>query len=77
MFRLLMSRGDVVRIMLNGREREVGDRTLLSDLLTTLGIPPDGWAAEVNGRLVPRSEVGRVFLCAGDRVEVVTLVGGG
>jgi len=77
MFRLLMSRGDVVRIMLNGRQREVGDRTRLSDLLSILGLPPDGWAAEVNGRLVPRAEAERVFLSSGDRVEVVTFVGGG
>ncbi|MCI0588015.1 MAG: sulfur carrier protein ThiS [Planctomycetes bacterium] len=76
MFRPLMSRR-VVRIMLNGRERQVGDGSLLSDLLAGLDLPADGYAVEVNGRLVPRSEARSRLLRAGDQVEVVTLVGGG
>jgi sulfur carrier protein len=72
-----MSGRVAVRIMLNGREREVGEGTVLSELLSTLELPPDGCAVELNGRLVPRTDAVRVPLHAGDRVEVVTLVGGG
>lgn len=76
MFRPPMSRR-VVRITLNGRERQVGEESLLSDLLACLGLPADGYAVEVNGRLVPRSQAGSCRLREEDRVEVVTLVGGG
>src|SRR5262249_40885958 len=77
MFRLLMSRRVVVGIMLNGGEREVEEGTILSELLSTLGLPSEGTAVEVNGRVVPRAAAGDLKLRAGDRVEVVTLVGGG
>lgn len=76
MFRPLMSRR-VVLIFLNGRERQIGEGSLLSDLLASLDLPADGYAVEVNGRLVPRAEAGSRPLRADDRVEVVTLVGGG
>jgi thiamine biosynthesis protein ThiS len=72
-----MARETGISVLLNGREREVAQGTLLSDLLLELPLPQDGYAVELNGEVVPRSGHPKAFLRGGDRVEVVTLVGGG
>jgi sulfur carrier protein len=46
-------------------------------LLVSLGLDKAPCAVEVNARLVRKSEHPTHALAAGDRVEVVTLVGGG
>jgi sulfur carrier protein len=46
-------------------------------LLASLGLDKAPCAVEVNARLVRKSEHPTHALAAGDRVEVVTLVGGG
>ena len=66
-----------VEILVNGVAREVPGGTSVADLVRLLGLVPEQVAVERNGRLVPRAEHGRVQLVAGDRLEVVTLVGGG
>lgn len=72
-----MAREPGISVSLNGREREVAEGTPLSDLLSGLPLPPDGYAVELNGEVVPRSGYPKAFLRGGDKVEVVTLVGGG
>ncbi len=41
------------------------------------GNAPVPCAVEVNGRLVPHTEHATATLSGGDRIEIVTLVGGG
>ena len=72
-----MEREPRISVSLNGRECEVAEGSPLSDLLSGLPIPPDGSAVELNGKVVPRSGYSEALLRPGDRVEVVTLVGGG
>ena len=66
-----------VRIELNGKVEEVDDGTTVAALIETLGLRPDVVAVEVNQDLVRKDRRASVRLAAGDRVEVVTLVGGG
>jgi len=66
-----------VRIELNGRPHEVSPATTVADLVRSLGLSSERAAVEKNQRLVPRSEHERTVLFEGDRVELVTLVGGG
>lgn len=66
-----------MRIEVNGSAREVPPATTLAALLGVLGLRAESVAVERNGRLVPRTEHARTTLEEGDRVEVVTLVGGG
>jgi thiamine biosynthesis protein ThiS len=61
----------------NGRRREVEDGTSVETLLDTLAAPKDRLAVEVNGRVVPRSARATTRLRDGDRIEIVTFVGGG
>ena len=72
-----MSADATIRIELNGRSREIGASTALSDLIRALDLAPEAVAVEVNQRLVPRRSRDTTFLSPGDRVEIVTLVGGG
>lgn len=49
----------------------------LSHLLDHLDLAGQRFAVERNGRVVPRDQHGAEPLLAGDRLEVVTFVGGG
>lgn len=61
----------------NGVERALASGATVSDLVADLGYRPEVVAVEVNERLVPRARRAETRLAPGDRVEVVTLVGGG
>jgi sulfur carrier protein len=64
-------------ITVNGELRQVDDGATVAVLLRTLGLDARHLAVERNLELVPRAEHARTALQAGDRLEVVTLVGGG
>jgi sulfur carrier protein len=66
-----------MQIVVNGKPREVGDNATVVDLLRMLELDARQVAVEVNLELAPRGEHSSRRLAAGDRVEVVTLVGGG
>jgi len=65
-----------VHIEVNGEPRDVPEQATIATLLETLGVQ-GRVAVERNRRLVPRSEHPTVHLEEGDRLEVVTFVGGG
>lgn len=64
-------------ITVNGELKQVDDGATIAALLETLGLEARHLAVERNLELVPRAEHARTALRAGDRLEVVTLVGGG
>ncbi len=66
-----------VQILLNGAAHAVATDATVADLVSQLGLLPEQVAVERNERLVPRRAHAETTLQAGDRVEVVTLVGGG
>jgi sulfur carrier protein len=68
-----------MRIELNGQSREVDDGLTLADLLTELGhdVQRGGVAVALNLDVIPRRELPERPLAEGDRVDVVTAVGGG
>jgi thiamine biosynthesis protein ThiS len=66
-----------IEIELNGRRRAVRDGSSVADLVVELGLRPEIVAVEVNEELVTRDRRARTSLRAGDRVELVTMVGGG
>ena len=67
----------VMRVQVNGEEREVEDGVSLSQLLDTLGIERARVAVEVNAEIVRRARHAEVQLKPGDQIEIVTFVGGG
>ena len=68
---------EVIDITVNGKPRDVEAGATVAVLLESLGIDPRQSAVERNMELVPRGVHAATVLEAGDRVEVVTLVGGG
>ena len=66
-----------MEIFVNGQSRNVDDRETVASLLKSLDLDPRQLAVERNLELVPRGKHAATQLCAGDRLEVVTLVGGG
>ena len=66
-----------MEIIVNGHPRQVPDGLTLAALLTELEITVRHVAVEVNRQLVPRGQHQEFRLSPGDRLEVVTLVGGG
>ncbi len=66
-----------MEIIVNGQSRPVAEGTTVADLLEELGLARKYVAVEVNLQLVPRPQHGEHRLAPGDRLELVTLVGGG
>ena len=68
-----------MKLRVNGEELEVEEGIKLSLLLKQLGQDPAGGpvAVAINLRVVARDDVPKIALQEGDRVDVVTAVGGG
>ena len=62
---------------MNGTEKTVPDGFTLGQLVRELGLEKNPIAIEVNRQVVPRDRHGQTRLADGDRLEIVTLVGGG
>ena len=66
-----------MKILVNGSKRDVPEGTTIAQLLSELEISARAVAVEVNLQLVPRARHAEHQLREADRLEVVTLVGGG
>jgi thiamine biosynthesis protein ThiS len=67
----------VVSVWLNGQPRQLAPGTSVAALLAELGLPLSQVAVEINRELAPRADHSTRELADGDRLEIVTLVGGG
>lgn len=67
----------VIDVDVNGALRRIAAGTTVAALLAELGLADRRVAVERNREVVPRAEHARTVLAAGDRLEVVTFVGGG
>ena len=66
-----------MKITLNGRDREVDPGTTVAGLLKELALPATRVAVERNAEILRKPSFEATELAAGDRLEIVTLVGGG
>lgn len=66
-----------ISIEVNGSAREMPARSTVADLLAALDLADRPVAVERNREIVPRAFHAHTQLAAGDRLELVTLVGGG
>lgn len=67
----------LMTIVLNGESRRIDAGVSLSRLLDGLELPVSRVAVERNREVVPRGRFDSVILQDGDRLEIVTFVGGG
>jgi len=67
-----------MQLMVNGENRDVPEGWSLEQLLIELKVPArKGVAVAINLEVVPQAERSSTQLHEGDRVDVVTAVGGG
>lgn len=66
-----------IEILVNGNPAQVAEGCTVEALIAQLGLRPEVVAAEVERELVPRARRSERVLAHGERVELVTLVGGG
>lgn len=66
-----------MKVTVNDDMIDVPERASVRDLLAQLDLDGKPCAVEVNRRLVPKREHESTGLADGDRIEIVTLVGGG
>lgn len=64
-------------LTVNGEPKTVPEGLTLAQLVRDLGLERNPIAVELNRRVVPRDRHGETRLAPGDRLEIVTLVGGG
>ena len=65
-----------MRITVNGEQQDRSETTV-AELIAALGLDPLLCAVEQNRQLVPRARHAETALADGDKLEIVTLVGGG
>jgi sulfur carrier protein len=66
-----------VKLIVNGQTHPLADGATVAALLAELGLAGKPVAVEVNLELVPAARHAEHRLADGDRLEIVTLVGGG
>jgi sulfur carrier protein len=66
-----------IMIVINGESRPLTAGATAQTLLEDLGFAGRPVAVEINELVVPRARLGGCLLQDGDRLEIVTLVGGG
>ena len=69
--------GEPMEILLNGLPREIPAGATVASLLRELSLPATRVAVERNREIVRKPEYESTPLAAGDRLEIVTFVGGG
>lgn len=67
----------VITLQINGDRRQCLPQTSLPELLTQLGMNPLLVAVEYNGEILHRQFWDETEVQEGDRLEIVTIVGGG
>ncbi len=66
-----------MHVAVNGEAREVAAGTTVEGLLALLSLPAARVAVERNREIVRKAEYSATLLAEGDRLEIVTFVGGG
>ncbi len=66
-----------MEILVNGETRAIREGATVLTLLADLSLPESRVAVERNRAIVRKADFGGTVLGDGDRVEIVTFVGGG
>jgi len=69
--------GGPAPIMVNGHARPLPGSGTLLEVLEAAGLAGRPVAVEIDGAVVPRSRFADCRLAGGERIEIVTFVGGG
>ncbi len=67
----------MIELQINGESQTYPIGTILPDLLAQIGLNPRLVAVEYNGEILPRQFWDTTTVQTGDRLEIVTIIGGG
>ena len=67
----------LLRLIINGEEREIQSSVNITELLLELEIKGSHLAVAVNSQVIPRLSFEKTLLSQDDQIEIVTAVGGG
>jgi thiamine biosynthesis protein ThiS len=67
----------MITITVNGEQRRLKQGATVDDLLTEMKVRRKFLAVERNREVIPRTTYADTPLADGDRIEIVSLVGGG
>lgn len=73
----MLNATNTINIQVNGEPHTCTAKTPLPELLTKLGLNPRLIAIEYNGEILHRQYWANTQMQPGDRLEIVTIVGGG
>ncbi|MEE9312877.1 MAG: sulfur carrier protein ThiS [Planctomycetota bacterium] len=66
-----------MKLTVNGTEHEFAAGSTIADVVTTLEVKTDRIATELNLSVIPKAKYGDTILNDGDKLEIVSFVGGG
>mgnify|MGYP003953199597 FL=1 len=66
-----------MNVVINGVPRELPETRTVAELLQELDLEGKPTAVEVNRKVIPKNELGQTRLKEGDKIEIVSFVGGG
>ncbi|MEA5509485.1 sulfur carrier protein ThiS [Crocosphaera sp. UHCC 0190] len=72
-----MNTRETISLQVNGKPETCSPQTILPQFLVNLGLNPRLVAVEYNGEILHRQYWENTELKTGDRLEIVTIVGGG
>ena len=66
-----------MEVILNGEKKEIAENISVKKLLAGLGIKTEQVAVELNLTIVPKTEYENKIIKTGDKIEIISFVGGG
>lgn len=77
LFCMLFEGGEVMRLIVNGEEREVAGVATVAELLAAFKLEGKILVVELNKQIIERNVYSETGLSDGDHIEIVHFVGGG
>jgi len=66
-----------MKIIINGKEKNYISEITLEELINELSDSNKKFAVELNEEIIPRSQLQNKLIVDGDKIEIITAVGGG
>jgi len=67
----------MIKIKLNNQDKDIEDNSSISALIKLLGLNPHSIVTEVNLNIIKKDKRENYILKDGDKVEIITFLGGG
>ena len=66
-----------MNILLNNKPEKLFDGSTVKKLLENKNIKNKYYAVEINRKIIPKSDYGTYVIKDGDKIEIITAIGGG